>query len=95
MFTRVSVRRRLDAEGRAIAILFGKLAAIIVAMTPAWRLAPHGMTLGKPWMAALGKTREQIINGGSTAVTPFILMAAMQLVSAYFLARLTPIAIRN
>jgi uncharacterized membrane protein len=64
--------------------------AIIVAMIASMALgAAWYMTLGKPWMAALGKTREQIINGGST-VTPFIWTAAMQLVSAYFLARLTP-----
>ncbi|RYE11016.1 MAG: DUF1761 domain-containing protein [Hyphomicrobiales bacterium] len=65
--------------------------AIIVAMIASMALgAVWYTTLGNRWMAALGKTREQIVGGGST-ITPFIWTAAMQLVSAYFLARLTPL----
>ncbi|HWA45162.1 MAG TPA: DUF1761 domain-containing protein [Hypericibacter adhaerens] len=47
------------------------------------------MALSNQWMAAVGKTREQIASGGNQA-TPFIIAAVMQLVMAYFLALLTP-----
>jgi len=47
------------------------------------------MGLAKPWMAALGKTRAEIMAEGNQA-TPFIIAALMQLVMAYFLALLTP-----
>ena len=46
------------------------------------------MALGNQWMAALGKTREQIMQGNQA--TPYILAALMQLIMAYFLALLTP-----
>ena len=48
------------------------------------------MGLGKQWMGALGKTREQIMPAGGNQATPFIIAALMQLVMAYFLALLTP-----
>ena len=44
------------------------------------------MGLSKQWMAALGKTREQLNVGN----TPFIWSVVMELVMAYFLALLTP-----
>ena len=46
------------------------------------------MGLSKQWMAALGKTQEQIRAGG--AVSPFVWAALAQLVMAYFIAKLTP-----
>lgn len=46
------------------------------------------MALGKPWMEAQGKTREQIMSGNQAA--PFIWSALCQLVMAYFIAILTP-----
>lgn len=45
------------------------------------------MGLSKQWMAALGKTREQLNVGN----TPFIWSVVMELVMAYFLALLTPL----
>jgi dipeptide/tripeptide permease len=48
------------------------------------------MVLGKQWMGALGKTREQIMSAAGNPATPFIIAAVMQLVMAYFLALLTP-----
>ena len=47
------------------------------------------MALGNQWMAALNKTRDQIMGQGNQA-TPFIIAALMQLVMAYFLALLLP-----
>jgi hypothetical protein len=47
------------------------------------------MVLGRQWMAALGRTREQI-GGQGNAATPFVIAALMQLVMAYFLALLMP-----
>ena len=46
------------------------------------------MVLAKQWMAALGKTREQINRGASA--TPFIISFVMQLVMAYSLALFVP-----
>lgn len=46
------------------------------------------MALANQWMAALGKTREQISMGSSA--TPFIISFVMQLVMAYFLALFMP-----
>lgn len=42
--------------------------------------------LSKPWLAALGKTREQLQVGR----TPFAWSVAMELVMAYFIALLIP-----
>jgi uncharacterized membrane protein required for colicin V production len=47
------------------------------------------MALGNQWMAALGKTRDQIAASGNQA-TPFIIAALMQLVMAYSLALFLP-----
>ncbi len=47
------------------------------------------MTLGNQWVAALGKTREQVMANGNQA-TPFIISFVMQLVMAYGLALFVP-----
>jgi hypothetical protein len=47
------------------------------------------MVLANQWMAAINKTREQIMTSGGGA-TPYILAALMQLVMAYSLALFIP-----
>ena len=47
------------------------------------------MGLSRQWMAALGKTREQL----NVGYTPFIWSVVVELVMAYFLALLTPLLI--
>lgn len=47
------------------------------------------MGLSKQWMAAVGKTAEQIRSGNTAA--PFVISAICQLVMAYFIALLTPV----
>ena len=44
------------------------------------------MGLSKQWLAALGKTKEEL----NVGYTPFIWSAALLLVMAYFIALLTP-----
>ncbi|KKC35086.1 hypothetical protein WH87_18240 [Devosia epidermidihirudinis] len=44
------------------------------------------MSLSRQWLAALGKTREQL----NVGYTPFIWSVVVELVMAYFLALLTP-----
>lgn len=62
------------------------LAAIAsMALGAAWY-----MGLSKQWLAATGKTTEEIMAGSGGQATPFIWGAVMQLVMAYFLALLTP-----
>ena len=64
--------------------------AIVVAMIASMALGfVWYMVLANPWMAALGKTREQIMASGNNA-TPFIISALMQLVMAYSLALFVP-----
>jgi hypothetical protein len=65
--------------------------AIVVAMVAAMALGAvwYGALLGKQWMAALGKTREEITAGGNPAV-PMVIAAIAELVMAYFLAILMP-----
>jgi hypothetical protein len=46
--------------------------------------------LANQWMAATGKTRDELMGSGGGAV-PFIIAAICQLVMAYFIAVLTPI----
>jgi|EndMetStandDraft_2_1072991.scaffolds.fasta_scaffold07724_4 hypothetical protein len=48
------------------------------------------MGLAKQWMAALGKTREQVMAGSGGQATPFIIAFLMQLVMAYSLALFVP-----
>lgn len=66
--------------------------AIIVAAIASMALGfAWYMVLANQWMAALGKTREQIMAGpGSNQATPFIIAALMQLVMAYSLALFIP-----
>lgn len=45
------------------------------------------MGLSRQWMAALGKTRDQL----SVGYTPFIWSVVVELVMAYFLALFTPL----
>jgi Protein of unknown function (DUF1761) len=64
--------------------------AIIVAVIASMALGfGWYMLFAKQWMAALGKTREQIMAAAGNQATPFIIAALMQLVMAYFLAVLT------
>jgi hypothetical protein len=46
------------------------------------------MSLGKQWMAALGKTEEQLMPGGKQDPMPYIITLIMQLIMAWFLAGL-------
>lgn len=45
--------------------------------------------LGNQWMAALGKTREELMPDGKNASMPFIIAGVCQLIMAYFLLLLT------
>lgn len=65
----------------------GVLLAMIAAMAlgAAWY-----MVLSKQWIAATGKTVEQIMAGSGGQAAPFIWGAVMLLVMAYFLALFTP-----
>jgi hypothetical protein len=64
-----------------IAVILATVASMALGM--AWY-----MGLAKQWMAAVGKTEEEI--KASSSATPFIWSAACQLVMAYFIAILTP-----
>lgn len=46
------------------------------------------MALSRQWLAAVGKTREEL---QPSDATPFVWSAAMQLIMAYFVALLTPL----
>jgi len=62
--------------------------AVIVATIASFALgAAWYMILSKQWLAAIGKTRDQI---NSKDFTPYIWSIAVQLVMAYFIALLTP-----
>jgi hypothetical protein len=74
-------------------MLFGSVnwLAIIVATIASMALGfVWYMALANQWMAALGRTREQIMSSAGNSATPFIISALMQLVMAYFLALFTP-----
>ena len=63
--------------------------AIIVATVVSWAIgAGWYMALAKQWMAAIGKTRDQI---DGKDPTPYIWSVVVQLVMAYFLALLIPV----
>jgi hypothetical protein len=63
--------------------------AVVVAAVASMALgAVWYMVLAKQWMAALGKTRDQVAMGSS--VTPFIIAFVMELVMAYSLALFVP-----
>lgn len=65
--------------------------AIILAMIASMALgAAWYMGLSKQWIAATGKTAEEIMSGSGGQATPFIWGGAMQFVMAYGLALLTP-----
>lgn len=65
--------------------------AVLLAMIAAMALgAVWYTTLSKQWIAATGKTTEEIMAGSGGQATPFIWGAVMLLVIAYFLALLTP-----
>ena len=64
-----------------IAVIIATLASMALGM--AWYMA-----LAKQWMAALGRTEEEVRQSASAA--PFVWAAACQLVMAYFIALLTP-----
>ncbi|MCB1518226.1 MAG: DUF1761 domain-containing protein [Hyphomicrobiaceae bacterium] len=64
--------------------------AVILAVVASMALgAAWYMVLAKQWIAATGKTQEQLMGSGGSA-TPFIIAAICQLVMAYFIALLTP-----
>ena len=63
----------------------GVAAVASMALGAAWY-----MVLAKQWMAALGKTREQVMAGSGGNATPFIIAFLMQLVMAYSLALFVP-----
>jgi hypothetical protein len=63
--------------------------AVIVAMIASMALGfVWYMVLSKQWLAAIGKTRDQI-NGAD--FTPYVWSVIVQLVMAYFIALLTPL----
>jgi hypothetical protein len=61
--------------------------AVLVAAIAGWCVGAvwYGV-LGKPWMAALGLTREQLRPGGSMPLGPFITSFVAELVMAYLFA---------
>src|SRR5690554_1473558 len=67
---------------------------VVLAMIASMALgAAWYMGLSRQWIAATGKTTEQIMSGSGGQATPFIWGAAMLLIMAYFLALLTPMVL--
>jgi hypothetical protein len=65
--------------------------AVLLAMIASMALgAGWYMILSKQWVAATGKTMDELMGGSGGQAAPFIWGAAMQLVMAYFLALFTP-----
>ncbi len=63
--------------------------AVVVAMVASMALGVAWyMALSRPWMAAVGKTREELQPNDPT---PYIWSVVVQLVMAYFVALLTPL----
>lgn len=63
--------------------------AVIVATVASWALgAGWYMVLANQWLAAIGKTRDQI---NSKDFTPYVWSVVVQLIMAYFVALLTPV----
>lgn len=62
------------------------LAVIVAAVASFTFGSVYYMTLGKAWMAALGKTEAEIKGAGKMSPLPFIIAIVAQLVMAYFLA---------
>lgn len=66
--------------------------AVVLAMVASMALGAAWYTvLSKQWLAATGKTIEDIQAGSGGTVTPFIWGAVCLLIMAYFLALLTPV----
>lgn len=65
-----------------VAIILATVASMALGM--AWY-----MLLSKQWVAATGKSEDQLMGKGGSA-TPFIIAAVCQLVMAYFISLLTP-----
>lgn len=62
--------------------------AVIIATVASWALgAGWYMVFAKPWLAAIGKTRDQL---NSKDPTPYIFSVLVQLVMAFFVAAITP-----
>ena len=65
--------------------------AVLLAMIASMALgAGWYIVLSRQWLAATGKTMDEIKAGSGGQAAPFIWSAVMQLVMAYFLALLTP-----
>jgi len=63
--------------------------AVIVAAVASFAVgAGWYMVLAKPWMAAIGKTADQI---NAKDVSPYVWSGIVQLIMAYFIALLTPV----
>lgn len=63
--------------------------AVVLAMVASMALGMAWyMGLSKQWLAALGKSRDEI---DQTDVTPYVWSVVVQLVMAYFVALLTPL----
>jgi hypothetical protein len=75
--------------------------AVLVAAVAAWLVgAVWYMALAKPWMAALGKTREELMGpSGKPSTGPFITSFAaelvMALVLAFFVVELGPVTLAS
>lgn len=64
--------------------------AILLATVASMALGMGWYTiLGNQWMAALGKTRDEIMPEGKSSPAPFVIAAICQLVMAYFVLLLT------
>jgi hypothetical protein len=62
--------------------------AVIVATVASWALgAVWYMVFAKQWLAAIGKTKDQI---NSKDFTPYVWSVVVQLIMAYFVALLVP-----
>jgi hypothetical protein len=62
--------------------------AVVLAMVASMALGMAWyMTLSRQWLAALGKSRDEI---DQSDVTPYVWSVVVQLVMAYFIALLTP-----
>lgn len=66
-----------------LAVVLAAIASMVLGM--GWYTV-----LGNQWMAALGKTREDIMPDGKGSPKPFIIAGVCQLIMAYFLVLLTP-----
>lgn len=66
--------------------------AVVLAMVASMALGMAWyMSLSKPWVAATGKSADQIKADSGGGAMPFVWAALAQLVMAYFLALLTPV----